>query len=1115
MIYLTTDHSGLNKFHGTDDENFCLVRPEIQRMVQDAPQKIEARNRSYAVVNEKDFHIDFSLKGIPVVSRFVARDAEMNQLRQELVPISANVVRRTVFVLHGLGGIGKTQLSIEFARKYCGSYSAIFWIDGSSKERLKQSIANLASRLPQHQILERARSYSLEKRSNVDEVVEEVLKWLSQPSNNQWLLIFDNVDREFSASSTDPEAFDVYDYFPEADQGYILITSRLASLYRLGFDMKLEPVDEVQGNTVLENSYGKSVQGSSKLVSLLHGLPLAITQAGSYMRETGTNVPEYIESYDHAWKSLMTSQNRFTRREHTDRSAECEDATNLLRLWAFLDNQDLWYGLLSPALNHQITDEIPAWFARCAGNEFKFKECIRFLLKYSFIDAKTDSSSFSIHPVFHHWCLYAFEADDDVMSRLAVNIVASAVPSETTQHHWLIQRRLLPHCDRIFPFVQQRMAKTLGDEKDFWSQSKAYHGLGILYMYQDRPKEAETMYLWALAGCEEVWGPGHSFTLDTVQNLGCLYMGQGKMKEAEGMYLRALTGFEKALGADHSRTLRAVSNLGSVYMKQGKAKEAEEMYLRALTRAQKAPAREHTSTLKTIYNLGFLYSGQDNKTVEAEKMYLKALTGFEKTLGREHTSTLNTANSLGLLYSKQGKLKEAEELYLWALIGYQKSPGPNHTRTLGVAFNFGNLYMDQGKMDEAEEMYQRALTGFEKALGQEHTTTLNTVFNLGNLYSHQDTKMVEAEEMYLKALTGFEKTLGREHTSTLSTALNLGVLYSKQEGRLNEAEEMYLKALTGFEKTLGREHISTLNAVFNLGVLYKNQGKMEEAEKMYLRALSGFEQALSQEHESTALNLGILYSEQGRLNEAEEMYLKALTGFEKTPDREHISTLNAVFNLGDLKKTLGWEHTTTLNTALNLGKSYLEQGKLNEAEEMYLKALTGFEKTLGREHTSTLNTALNLGNLYLDQGKLNETEEMYLKALTGFEKTLGREHTSTLNTASNLGILYLKQGRLNEAGEMCLKALTGFEKTLGWEHTTTLNTVHDLGDLYKLQGNMEEAEKMYLRAEAGFEKTLGREHKSTLGTVFSLGILYLEQDKSKEAEEYPRAMTEDIKKGRG
>jgi tetratricopeptide (TPR) repeat protein len=57
-----------------------------------------------------------------------------------------------------------------------------------------------------------------------------------------------------------------------------------------------------------------------------------------------------------------------------------------------------------------------------------------------------------------------------------------------------------------------------------------------------------------------------------------------------------------------------------------------------------------------------------------------------------------------------------------------------------------------------------------------------------------------------------------------------------------------------------------------------------------------------------------------------------------------------------------------------------------EAEEMYLRALRGFEKAWGAEHTSTLDTVNNLGNLYADQGKIAEAEEMYLRALRGKEK---------------------------------------------------------------------------------------------------------------------------------
>lgn len=213
------------------------------------------------MTNEKSFNIRFSLQGIPIASRFVARDAEMDQLKQELLPTLTNKIRRKVFVLHGLGGVGKTQLAVEYARQHQTSYSAVFWIDGSTKERIKQSIADLASRLPQDQVSETTKSYSHEASSDVDEVVNEVLKWLSQPLNHQWLLIFDNVDREFSALSGDPEAFDVKTFFPGADQGSVLITSRLASLWRLGTDRKLEPVDELQGKSILENSVGRSIEG--------------------------------------------------------------------------------------------------------------------------------------------------------------------------------------------------------------------------------------------------------------------------------------------------------------------------------------------------------------------------------------------------------------------------------------------------------------------------------------------------------------------------------------------------------------------------------------------------------------------------------------------------------------------------------------------------------------------------------------------------------------------------------------------------------------------------------------------------------------------------------------
>jgi hypothetical protein len=61
----------------------------------------------------------------------------------------------------------------------------------------------------------------------------------------------------------------------------------------------------------------------------------------------------------------------------------------------------------------------------------------------------------------------------------------------------------------------------------------------------------------------------------------------------------------------------------------------------------------------------------------------------------------------------------------------------------------------------------------------------------------------------------------------------------------------------------------------------------------------------------------------------------------------------------------------------SLGYLYADQGKLGEAEKMYMQALQGYEEALGSNHTSTLSTVGNLGNLYADHGKLGEVEKMY------------------------------------------------------------------------------------------------------------------------------------------
>jgi hypothetical protein len=94
-------------------------------------------------------------------------------------------------VLHGLGGIGKTQLAVEFARRHHRKFSSVFWLDGRSEDSLKRSIASCASRIPQGQVPETSRTYSARGSVDIDAVVRDMMGWLAQPDNTAWPLIFE------------------------------------------------------------------------------------------------------------------------------------------------------------------------------------------------------------------------------------------------------------------------------------------------------------------------------------------------------------------------------------------------------------------------------------------------------------------------------------------------------------------------------------------------------------------------------------------------------------------------------------------------------------------------------------------------------------------------------------------------------------------------------------------------------------------------------------------------------------------------------------------------------------------------------------------------------------
>jgi AAA+ ATPase superfamily predicted ATPase len=189
------------------------------------------------------------------VSKFVARPVEIAELERVLLP-DRQSNRQKCFVLYGLGGIGKTQLAVEFASQHHHRFSAVFWLDGRSKDSVTRSIAAIANRIPEGQISKSSKSYAIgSSTGDINIVIQEVMLWLAQEDNDKWLLIFDNVDQNYGRHTSNAEAYDVKQYFSGVNHGSILITTRLAKLAQLGDSEQLGKVSLEQARAMLRTRY--------------------------------------------------------------------------------------------------------------------------------------------------------------------------------------------------------------------------------------------------------------------------------------------------------------------------------------------------------------------------------------------------------------------------------------------------------------------------------------------------------------------------------------------------------------------------------------------------------------------------------------------------------------------------------------------------------------------------------------------------------------------------------------------------------------------------------------------------------------------------------------------
>jgi Ni2+-binding GTPase involved in maturation of urease and hydrogenase len=151
----------------------------------------------------------------------------MKKLEDILIAPKKGDSRRSRLAIHGNGGAGKTHLAMEFVQRHQEGFSAVFWLDGTTRAAFRQSLAACASLIPQGQISERSRLYSQSGSiKGQSAVISDVVDWLSREDNTRWLLVVDNV-----GSNIELERLKAL----EETDGSILVITREEKVENIGF----------------------------------------------------------------------------------------------------------------------------------------------------------------------------------------------------------------------------------------------------------------------------------------------------------------------------------------------------------------------------------------------------------------------------------------------------------------------------------------------------------------------------------------------------------------------------------------------------------------------------------------------------------------------------------------------------------------------------------------------------------------------------------------------------------------------------------------------------------------------------------------------------------------
>ncbi len=665
---------------------------------------------------------------------FTGRAGMLEQLHQRLGSGEGTLV---VQALHGLGGVGKTQLAIEYAHRFAGDYDLVWWIDAEQPVLIPGQLAALAARL------------DLAPGPTVADTVERPLAELRD--RDRWLLIFDNGERPA----------DIADYRP-GGAGHVLITSRSPGWGALGGRLEVDVLTRTETVALLRARIpALDEELADKLAAELGDLPLAAAQAAGYLEQTALPAADYLRRFRTRRADLLARGDVVGYSGRLDTTwtlsldrlrGEDPAAVQLLQLAAFLAPEPIPLSVISGHPN--LLDEP---LRSTAADSDALTDTVGALVGYSL--ARRHPGGFQIHRLVAAVIRHRLRPEEQqATAEQMVALLAAAAPGAPDDPvNWAPYAELAPHvlatapqedpspAGRQLVLDTARYLHAHGDSSgsravceqllDRWGallgpdhpDTLAAASTLILALFSVGEVEpARVLGEDILQRCHRVLGPDHPAALMTAATLTVIRIAVGEAQPARALGEDTLQRCQRMFGPEHATTLWTAATLAAAQALVGEVEPARVLGEDTLQRCHRVLGPDHTTTLWMAANLTVtqtLMGASVGDMEPARALGEDTLQRCHRVLGPDHTITLMAAAALTGARAWVGEAQPARVLGEDTLQRCQRMFGPDQAAALVAAINLTLALVRLGEAEPARALGEDTLRRCHRVLGPDHVIT--------------------------------------------------------------------------------------------------------------------------------------------------------------------------------------------------------------------------------------------------------------------------------------------------------------------------------------------------------------------------------------------------------